>query len=140
VLRGYEGEVKLIDFGVAKTSELGRSQTRPGLVKGKYRYCSPEQAVAHKLDARSDVFGAGIVLFELLAGGPLFTAEGHVAMQQVADGVIPQLRARAPDVPEPLAALTMKALAHAREARFQTALEMQEELTRWLVKSDSEFS
>jgi eukaryotic-like serine/threonine-protein kinase len=66
VLVSYDGEVKIIDFGIAK-SELGSGHTETGTIKGKFQYMSPEQSAAEKLDKRSDIFTLGICLYELLA-------------------------------------------------------------------------
>src|SRR5262249_33975258 len=73
VLVSYGGEVKLIDFGIAKAS-LSRVQTKTGVIKGKVKYMSPEQATGKKLDARSDVFSVGTVLYEMLTRAPPFQA------------------------------------------------------------------
>ena len=67
VLVTYEGGVKLVDFGIAKaTREVDAAQTQAGLLKGKYAYMSPEQARGQPVDARADVFCAGVLLWELL--------------------------------------------------------------------------
>ena len=68
VLLGFEGSVKIVDFGIAKARHLSSEETAANAVKGKYTYFSPEQARAKELDARTDVFAAGIVLYELLCG------------------------------------------------------------------------
>ena len=67
----YEGLVKVLDFGIAKADHR-QSQTRTGLVKGKFSYMSPEQCLGQALDRRSDVFALGIVLFELCTARRLF--------------------------------------------------------------------
>src|SRR5688572_4027993 len=71
VLMSRAGIAKLCDFGVAK-SELQRVMTRAGIVKGKFRYMSPEQINAEPLDRRADVFAVGTVLWEMLVGRRLF--------------------------------------------------------------------
>jgi serine/threonine protein kinase len=72
VLVTYEGEVKLVDFGIAKASTRASAATRVGTLKGKIRYMSPEQARSEPLDRRSDVFSTAIVLWELTTGRRLF--------------------------------------------------------------------
>ena len=74
VLIGYEGEVKLIDFGIAKAAGKA-SKTQAGILKGKFGYMSPEQVRGLPLDRRSDIFALGIVLYELLTGERLFVGE-----------------------------------------------------------------
>ena len=69
--RQLRRHVKLVDFGIAK-AQFAAGRTRPGVVKGKYAYMSPEQVEGKPLDGRSDVFSAGICLYELLTGVPLF--------------------------------------------------------------------
>ncbi|HXX31887.1 MAG TPA: serine/threonine-protein kinase, partial [Myxococcaceae bacterium] len=77
VLLGYDGAVKLADFGIAKAA---LTASTAGTLKGKFAYMSPEQARARPLDARSDLFSLGIILWELLSGARLFTGESDVAV------------------------------------------------------------
>ncbi|MBL8949803.1 MAG: serine/threonine protein kinase [Myxococcaceae bacterium] len=137
VLISYEGAVKLVDFGVAKAALRGRAETEPGLVKGKYRYLSPEQATGRPLDARSDLFTVGIVLHELLSGAQLFATGTLAAMSEIVHGEVPPLP---PHVPEALAAIVTKALSTDREARHESALELQAALSRWLFTESPELS
>ena len=74
MLIGYEGEVKLIDFGIAKAAGKA-SKTQAGILKGKFGYMSPEQVRGLPIDRRSDIFAVGIVLYELLTGERLFVGE-----------------------------------------------------------------
>jgi serine/threonine-protein kinase len=140
VMIGFEGEVKLVDFGVAKASMKDRAETEPGLVKGKYRYLSPEQARADALDGRSDLFSAGIVLYEMLTGQRPFPGAGQTVMRDIvyADVVPPKVRVAG--IPDELAEITMKALQKKREDRFPTARAMQEALSRWLYGQAADFS
>ncbi|MBL8955966.1 MAG: protein kinase [Myxococcaceae bacterium] len=140
ILVSYEGDVKLVDFGVAKAELVGRAETEPGLVKGKYRYFSPEQAVADPLDARSDIFAVGIVLHELFAGEPLFTGQMHQVMNAIVRSPVPRLSVRAPDVPEALVDVVDIALSRNKADRFPTALAMQEALSRWLYSRTPDFT
>ncbi len=106
----YDGMVKLVDFGIAKAvSQV--EQTRPGVVKGKYAYMSPEQTINKPLDGRSDVFSLGLVLWELLAGRVALSRKDPVdAMRAIRDGRIPKLESARPDVPPALAAAIGAAL------------------------------
>ncbi len=140
ILVSFEGEVKLVDFGVAKAQLKGRTETEPGLVKGKFRYLSPEQALAAPIDARSDIFAVGIVLYELLSGEPLFTGQMHQVMNAIVRQPVPPLLARAPEVPEPLAEVVHTALSRGAADRYPTALAMQEALSRWLFTRTPDFT
>jgi serine/threonine-protein kinase len=125
VLVGFNGNVKLIDFGVAKVS--GKlSQTVVGTIKGKHAYMSPEQARDERLDARSDVYSLGIVFHELLTSRRLFKRESDLATLKAVVGarVVPPSEA-VPGIPKSLDAVVMKALARRREERFQSAGEFQ---------------
>jgi len=110
LLVSYDGVVKIVDFGIAKAvSSL--EQTRPGVVKGKYAYMSPEQTMGQKLDGRSDVFSLAIVLWELLAGTPAVTRNDQVmAMKTIRDGKVPNIESVRKDVPKALAAALRGAL------------------------------
>ncbi len=140
VLLGFEGEVKLVDFGVAKTTMAGRQETEPGLVKGKFRYLSPEQAVAKPLDARSDLFTVGVVLYQLVTGEAPFAGQQHTVMQAIVSGDYVPPRARSGDVPEPLAMIIERAMQPSRDQRFASAQEMLEPLSRWLYGLSPDFS
>src|SRR5262249_9677770 len=67
ILCSFEGEVKIVDFGIAKAARRAK-QTAAGVIKGKYYYMSPEQAWGDPIDARTDVFSTGILLYEMLVG------------------------------------------------------------------------
>ncbi len=135
VLISTRGEVKLIDFGVAKVAAKVE-QTIAGVIKGKYAYMSPEQAGAQPLDPRSDVFSLGICLFELLTTQGLFrqkeTASPFAVLHAVREGVIPPVRSIMPDVPQPLADITAHCLNRDRNLRPSSAAEVADALDRWL--------
>ncbi len=128
-----EGQLKLIDFGVAKTT-IQRRQTIHGQVKGKLAYMSPEQVLGQPLDRRSDVFSLGIVLHEMLAGKPLF--EGRESEDALGPGVegpiFPPARGAEP-LPEELVRVTMRALHRDLELRYATAAEMGAALSELLT-------
>ena len=139
VLLSLEGEVKLIDFGVAKNLLRSR-QTQVGVVKGKYNYLAPEQARGETVDARADVFAAGILLYELLAGEPLYpgTKAADVA-SKARSAKIPKLKKLRPDVPPELEAIMLRALTKDRAARTQTAQQLADELERFLTATAPDF-
>jgi len=124
LLVSYAGEVKITDFGIAKAAAVS-SATRRGSVKGKLAYMSPEQVDGNPVDARSDLFSLGIVLWELLAGRRLYQAESEGALfGKVRRAEIPPLQPLNPEVPPELETLLRRLLAANVEARFQTAAEV----------------
>jgi serine/threonine protein kinase len=124
VFLGRNGDVKLGDFGVAKMSRAS-VQTVPGTIKGKIAYMSPEQAAAFDVDARSDLFSAGVVLFEVLTGQRPFTATSDLELlRMLIEGEAPDPLSLAPRLPPALAAFLRKSLANDRLDRFQSAEEM----------------
>jgi serine/threonine-protein kinase len=133
VLVGFNGNVKLIDFGVAKAA--GKlSHTAVGTIKGKHAYMSPEQARGEELDARSDVYGLGIVFYELLTSHRLFKRESDVAtLKAVVSARVPPPSEVVTTLPKNLDALVLKALARKREDRFQSAGDFQLALEDFLL-------
>ncbi|MCB9653769.1 MAG: serine/threonine protein kinase [Deltaproteobacteria bacterium] len=79
IMIGYEGAVKVLDFGVARMNETHGARTQTGTLRGKFAYMSPEQTRGEQLDARSDVFSLGTVLYELLTGHNCFRAANPIA-------------------------------------------------------------
>ena len=111
VLVAYKGYVKLIDFGIAKATDRIH-HTQGALIKGTFRYMSPEQARGTELDRRTDIYAVGIMLWELLTERKLFDAPNDIALLDlVRNPQIPPPSAFAPDVSPALDAIVMKALA-----------------------------
>src|SRR5258705_160992 len=123
----YEGEVKLVDFGIAKAA-TGGEVTQAGIIKGKAAYMAPEQAVGLPIDRRLDVYAAGIILWELLSGRRLFMADTPESVQKLLNDSVPSVASVASGVPAAIAAVADKALARERDQRFATAAEMREAL------------
>lgn len=124
VMVTYEGQVKVIDFGVAKAAgSLARTAT--GNIKGSRGYMSPEQARGGPLDPRTDIFSAGIVLHELLTGRPLFLRDSELlTFRGVLRDDIPTAISLNPGVPRPLSDVVATALSRSVTARYPTAMEM----------------
>ncbi|MCB9673691.1 MAG: serine/threonine protein kinase [Alphaproteobacteria bacterium] len=133
VLVSYDGQVKIADFGIAK-AESNAYQTRDGVLKGKFEYMSPEQAEGQALDARSDIFAAGILLWESLTGHRLFKTDSDVAtLRAIQSADVPLPRSVNPDVPEALEAIAMRALSRYPADRYPDAAAMADELRAALV-------
>jgi hypothetical protein len=121
VLLSWEGAVKVSDFGIAKARAASEA-TASAFIKGKPAYMSPEQANGQRLDGRSDLFAAGIMLWEMLVGRRLFVAEDtRATLAAVLFGQIPRPRIVRPDVPKDLERVTMKLLERDLPARYTTA-------------------
>jgi len=140
VLVSFAGEVKIVDFGIAKAA-LRSGQTEAGVIKGKYYYMSPEQAWGDAMDHRSDIFSAGIVLYELLIGEMLYREDNiPMLLDRVRKAEIPPPNARRPEVSPELSAIVMRALAKRPEDRFQSAHEMAQALMQLLYKTSPSFT
>ncbi len=124
ILVGYDGEVKVVDFGIAKAS-FRSAETQSGTLKGKISYMAPEQCLGAPVDRRSDVFALGIVLFELFTVRRLFKGSSDfLTMSAIVAGNTPKPSTYRPDTPPEIEAIIMKALAHKAEDRYQTANEL----------------
>jgi serine/threonine-protein kinase len=119
----YGGEVKIIDFGVAKSN--ANSQTLTGTIKGKVSYMPPEQVLGREVDHRADIFSAGVVLWEMLTGRPLFGRDNDAAtLYAIMNApILPPSRLR-PGVPLQLDKIVGRALARRPADRFDTAEHM----------------
>lgn len=125
------GAVKVMDFGIARALADASSVTQTAAVIGTAQYLSPEQASGNSVDARSDVYSLGCVLYEILAGEPPFVGDSPVAVayQHVREDPIPPSQRNANISPE-LDAVVLKALAKNPDNRYQTAAEMRADLVR----------
>src|SRR3984885_1883734 len=134
VLITKNGEIKIVDFGLAKAnSQLEKSE--PGIIKGKFSYLSPEAAMGQDVDARTDIFATGIILWELLTGQRLFMGETDFqTVKKVQQAQIPSAAAINPDVPPELERILAKSLTRDPEARYRTARELGEVLSKLMFK------
>lgn len=134
VLLSREGEVKLVDFGLAKAASQV-SITDPGVVKGKFGYLSPEAAYGKAVDVRADVFATGIVLWEMLAGRRLFEGATDLAtVEQVRAARVPSLLGHVQDLEPRLEAIIAKALARDPRERYQSTEALGHDLARYLFE------
>jgi serine/threonine protein kinase len=140
VLLSYAGEVKIVDFGIAKAAD-SRRQTEVGVIKGKYRYMAPEQARGGRVDHRTDIFAAGAILWEVLTGRPLYTEErAEALLQLVREAEVPLPSQLRPDLPTALEQIVLRALARRPEDRWSSALEFQGRLTAFLSSYAPDFT
>ena len=133
VLLTEDGQVKVTDFGIARAATADGDLTQTGAVMGTATYIPPEQAQGLVVDGRSDVYSLGVVLYEMLVGkvpfsgdSPLAIAYKHVREEP------PHPRTLAPEVPEALEAVVLKAMAKDPGLRYQSATEMRDDLRRFL--------
>jgi serine/threonine-protein kinase len=133
ILISTSGQVKLVDFGVAKAVGRMSDQTRSGQLKGKFGYMSPEQATGNEVDRRSDVFALGVVLYELTTSRRLFRGESDLdTLRLVTSGQIPRPTKLDPSYPAGLERVVLKALERSVERRYQTAADLEGELRDFL--------
>jgi eukaryotic-like serine/threonine-protein kinase len=128
IIVGADGNARVLDFGIAQAA-LRSQVTEAGTVKGKVAYMSPEQVQGQAVDARTDVFAAGVVLWEALTGRRLFYApDSRDAVTMLLSALIPAPSALVPGLSAALDAVVLKALDRDVDARFATAHEFAEAL------------
>ncbi|HEY3556363.1 MAG TPA: Stk1 family PASTA domain-containing Ser/Thr kinase [Kribbella sp.] len=130
-----QGQVKVMDFGIARAvADTSSTMTQTAAVIGTAQYLSPEQARGETVDARSDLYSTGCLLYELLTGRPPFVGESpvSVAYQHVREQPLPP-SSFDPDIPPEVDAVVLKALAKSREERYQSASEMRADIHRVLA-------
>ena len=133
VLLTRDGSVKVTDFGIARAWDDSEELTSTGAVIGTASYFSPEQAQGHPVDARSDLYSLGVVMYEMLAGEPPFTGESPVAVayQHVRNEPVP-LSQLNPSVPPGLESIVMQCLEKDADYRYDNAQELGDDLRRYL--------
>jgi len=140
VLVSYDGEVKVIDFGIARAASQNK-QTQVGVLKGKFGYMSPEQVSGEEIDRRSDVFAVGTLLWEMLTARRLFYGENDFeTLEKVRSEEIRPPSSRNQRVPEEMDRIVMRALDRNRETRYQWAGEFAEDLATFLSAIKPPFS
>src|SRR5690349_9013520 len=132
ILLSKNGEVKLVDFGLAKANSQIES-TDPGVVKGKFSYLSPEAASGRDVDHRADVFAVGIILWELFTGRRLFYGDtDYQTVELVRQARVPSIAALNPEIDAELEQVVRKALARDPNERYQNAADLGDALAQFL--------
>jgi serine/threonine protein kinase len=140
VLVSYEGEIKLIDFGIAKAAGKA-SKTQAGILKGKFGYMSPEQVRGLPIDRRSDIFSVGIVLYELLTGERLFVGESDFStLEKVRNVEILPPSTYNRKIPDELERIVLKTLAKDVEDRYQNAIDLHDDLQAFMYTAGEFYS
>src|SRR5881396_2895688 len=140
ILIDSTGRVVVTDFGIAKAAEAAASQlTTEGMVVGTPQYMSPEQATGERADGRSDIYGLGIVLYQMLAGAPPFDGESaqQILMKQATAEPVAIRQARK-DVPEALAVVLHRMLAKDPAERYHTAEDTSQAIVQALPSAAGE--
>jgi serine/threonine-protein kinase len=131
VLLSYDGAVKLTDFGVAKA---GSSQSTSGMLKGKFAYMSPEQARGDEVDAKTDIFAVGILLWEMLTDSKLFEGDSDVALlRAVQTAEISPPSSKNKNLPLQLDDIVLKALNRDPAERYPTAEALERALAQFVL-------
>ena len=140
VLVSYEGEVKIIDFGIARAASRS-SRTNAGVLKGKFGYMSPEQVRGLPLDNRSDLFAVGTVFYESLTGERLFQGESDFStLERVRNADVRPPSQLNQNIPAEVERIVMRALARDPKQRYESGGEMHAELQAFLTRQDTPFT
>lgn len=136
IIVSYEGEVKVLDFGIAKAASK-ISKTEAGVLKGKFSYMSPEQASGKILDQRSDIYAVGVIAHELLTSERLFRAKSDLeTLDRVKAGQVLPPSLKNPQIAKELDTIILKALSKNLNERYQTAAEFLNDLSKFSFQSN----
>ena len=127
ILITYEGDVKIVDFGIAKAASQN-THTQMGMIKGKVAYMSPEQATGKAIDHRSDIFSCGIILYELITGNRMFSGDTMHILSKIRDAEYVRPEESLPDLPDKLLKVFDRALQKEPENRYQSCGDMLNDL------------
>ena len=131
IAKGQPGQIKVMDFGISRAiEEAGEALTKANVVMGSARYMSPEQVSGKEVDARSDLYSAACVIYEMIAGRSPFDAESNVdlAAKHLSDAPEPPSKFTPLEVPAGLDAVILKGLAKNPDERYQSAAEFAQAL------------
>jgi serine/threonine protein kinase len=135
IMIGYDGAVKLLDFGIAKATSRS-VETQSGIIKGKFAYMAPEQCRGREVDRRSDVFSLGIILYEISTQHRCFRADSDFdTMHRIVTGDVVRPTRLVPGYPQALEAIVMKALAVDATTRYQSAGQLLEAIESFAVSA-----
>jgi serine/threonine protein kinase/Tfp pilus assembly protein PilF len=132
ILITYQGEVKIVDFGIAKAAKK-TSDTKEGLIKGKVPYMSPEQAAGKPIDKRSDIFSTGILLYEMVTGKRMFEGSDLKVLDKVRKADFEPAENLVPDLPREVVEILNRALAKGVTRRYKSSIEMLADLESCLT-------
>jgi serine/threonine-protein kinase len=136
----FEGQTKVIDFGIAKAVDSSL-ETQTGVLKGRVAYMAPEQAWGVKADRRADIYSAGVMLWEAVAGRRLWPGMSDVEiLTRVLLRGAPRLRTVCPGVSADLEAICERATAKQRDRRYATAAELHADLEAHLASRSDQMS
>ena len=131
ILVTHEGEVKIVDFGIAKVARK-TADTREGLIKGKVAYMSPEQAAGKTIDHRSDIFSAGILLYEMITGVRMFEGADLNVLDRVRKADFQKAETIVSDLPAEVSEILRRALAKTPNRRYKSCVAMLADLEECL--------
>jgi serine/threonine protein kinase/tetratricopeptide (TPR) repeat protein len=125
IMRDEQGRIVVMDFGLARPVEDTAKMTQTGAMLGTVEYMSPEQAMATKLDARSDLFTIGLIFYELITGNTPFKADSTLAslIKRTQEDAVPAIQID-PTIPKPVSDMVSRSLQRDPNKRFQSAEEM----------------
>jgi serine/threonine-protein kinase len=127
----YNGDVKVLDFGIAKTA-VKSTRTETGVLKGKLAYMAPEQASLKEVNRQADVFAVGVMLWEMLTWRRLFAGDPVAILNSIVNDEVPSPRTVRPEISAGLEAIVMRALERSLDRRYATAEQMRRDLERYL--------
>ena len=140
IMLSFEGEIKIVDFGIAK-AETQYETTTDGTLKGKFGYMSPEQAEGQTVNLRTDIFSLGIILWELIANERLFLANNEInTLKKIRRCQIPSLRRMNPNIHPELERIVKKTLAKDQNLRYPHSAALHRDLNRFLNRRYPDFS
>jgi eukaryotic-like serine/threonine-protein kinase len=132
IMLDAQGKVSVMDFGIARSMDMGGGMTQTGALVGTIEYMSPEQAKGESLDGRSDLFSLGIIFYEILTGDSPFAADTAMASlyKRIKENARPPIELR-PDIPRVLNDIVLRCLETDREKRYASATEILQDLEVW---------